>query len=42
MAQQMRKPKRILVGLKTLENAVELTTLAKSCAPASAWPAAAI
>src|SRR5438067_5126326 len=28
MAQQMRKPKRILVGLKTLENAVELTTLA--------------
>src|SRR5947208_16233639 len=30
MAQQMRKPKRILVGLKTLENAVELTTLASS------------
>ena len=28
MAQQMRKPKRVLVGLKTLENAVELTTLA--------------
>ncbi len=28
MAQQMRKPKRILVGLKTLENAGELTTLA--------------
>jgi nucleotide-binding universal stress UspA family protein len=28
MAQQMRKPKRILVGLKTLENAAELTTLA--------------
>src|SRR5947208_17194159 len=30
MTQQMRKPKRILVGLKTLENDVELTTLA-SC-----------
>lgn len=28
MAQQMRKPKRTLVGLKTVENAVELTTLA--------------
>jgi len=28
VAQQMRKPKRILVGLKTLENAVELSTLA--------------
>src|SRR5207244_13164507 len=28
MAQQMMKTKRILVGLKTLENAVELTTLA--------------
>ena len=28
MAQQMRKPKRVLVGLKTLENTVELTTLA--------------
>jgi nucleotide-binding universal stress UspA family protein len=28
MDQQMRKPKRILVGLKTLDSAVELTTLA--------------
>jgi len=28
MAQRMEKPKRVLVGLKTLENAVELTTLA--------------
>lgn len=28
MTEQMRKPRRILVGLKTLDNAVELTTLA--------------